>query len=242
MRQGAWSTWSARISSWLLFAAAALAPLPFGSVLQTTIAVWCIVLGACLVLAPVCSLDAGRLALVSLAGVGVAGYALVLHEQLAGHPWLAAAMPDPIWQKAQAALGVPLEPSVSIARGLPWFELGRPVVCMLAIACGFLVGVDDKRARQLLKVVAWSGAIYAGYGILAHLLDPTHILGREKHAYLDSVTATFINRNTAAAYFGSCAVVWSLLMWERVRLEMPRGLEKGGGGATPLFFAAPAKA
>jgi O-antigen ligase len=61
------------------------------------------------------------------------------------------------------------------------------------------------------------------YGILAHLFDPTHILWREKQAYLAYVTGTFINRNTAAAYFGSCAVLWSLLLWERVRMEMPRG-------------------
>jgi O-antigen ligase len=94
---------------------------------------------------------------------------------------------------------------------------------MLALACGFLVGADRGRARQLLKVIAWSGAAYAIYGILAHLLDPTHILWREKQAYLAYATGTFINRNTAAAYFGSCAVVWSLLLWERIRLEMPRG-------------------
>jgi O-antigen ligase len=213
----------ARVSSWLLFAAVALAPLPFGSNEPTTIAFWCIVLGMCLVFAPVRSLGGGQLALVGLAGIVVAAYALVLHEQLAEHPWLAAATPDPIWQEAQAALSVPLQPSVSIARNQPWFELGRPLVCMLAIACGFLVGADRERARQLLKVIAWSGAAYAMYGILAHLFDPTHILWREKQAYLAYVTGTFINRNTAAAYFGSCAVVWSLLLWERVRLEMPRG-------------------
>jgi O-antigen ligase len=213
----------ARVSSWLLFAAVALAPLPFGSNEPTTIAFWCIVLGACLVFAPVRSLGAGQLALAGLAGIVVGAYALVLHEQLAEHPWLAAATPDPIWQEAQAALGVPLQPSVSIARNQPWFELGRPLVCMLALACGFLVGADRGRARQLLKVIAWSGAAYAMYGILAHLFDPTHILWREKQAYLAYVTGTFINRNTAAAYFGSCAVVWSLLLWERVRLEMPRG-------------------
>src|SRR6202040_744498 len=79
MTQGAWSTWSARISSWLLFAAAALAPLPFGSILPTTIALWWIVLGAFLVLAPVRSVGAGQLALVGLAVVVVAAYALVLH-------------------------------------------------------------------------------------------------------------------------------------------------------------------
>jgi O-antigen ligase len=210
------------MASWLLFATAALAPLPFGSNMPTAIAFWCIVLGMCLVLAPVRGLGVGQLALVGLAGVVVAAYALVLHEQLAEHPWLAAA-PDPIWHEAEAALGVSLAHSVSIARGQPWLALGRPLVCILAIACGFLIGVDGRRARQLIKVIAWSGAVYAGYGILTFLVDPTHILGREKKAYLESVTATFINRNTAAAYFGSCAVVWSLVLWERVRLALPRG-------------------
>jgi O-antigen ligase len=88
---------------------------------------------------------------------------------------------------------------------------------MLAVTCGFLVGRDGDRARQLMKVIAWSGAAYACYGILAHLFDPEHILGLTKEVYLDSVTATFINRNTAATYFGSCAVVWSVILWDRVR-------------------------
>jgi len=223
MTQGVRITRPARIASWLLFGAVALAPLPFGSNEPTTIAFWCIVLGTCLVFAPTRSLGLGQLALAALAGIVVAAYGLVLHEQLADHPWLAAATPHPIWQEAQKALGVPLQPSVSIARNQPWFELGRPLVCMLAIACGFLVGGDRERARQLIKVIAWSGAAYAAYGILAHLFDPTRLLWREKEAYLASVTGTFINRNTAAAYFGSCAVVWSLFLWERVRLQMPRG-------------------
>ena len=133
------------------------------------------------------------------------------------------AIPHPIWREAQAALNGATS-AFGFDRAQPaWFELGRPLVCVLAIACGFLVGADAGRARQLIKVIAWSGAAYAAYGILAHLFDPTHILWREKEAYLESVTGTFINRNTAAAYFGSCAVVWSLLLWERARLEMPRG-------------------
>ena len=213
----------ARIASWLLFAAVAFAPLPFGSNEPATIAFWCVVLGTCLVFAPLRSFGTGQLVLASVAVIVVATYALVLHEQLADHPWLAAATPHPIWREAEAALGVPLEPSVSIARNQPWFELGRPLICMLAISCGFLIGADRGRARQLLKVTAWSGAAYAAYGILAHLFDPAHILWREKEAYLASVTGTFINRNTAADYFGSSAVVWSLLLWERVRREMPRG-------------------
>src|SRR5208282_6115449 len=109
----------ARIAPWLLFAAVALAPLPFGSNEPTTIAFWCIVLGLCLAFAPVRSLGAGQLALVGLAGIVVAAYAFVLHEQLAEHPWLAAAVANPIWKEAGDALGEKLQPSVSIARNQP---------------------------------------------------------------------------------------------------------------------------
>ena len=115
-------------------------------------------------------------------GVVVVAYDFVLHEQLAVHPWFVA--PHPIWRQAEQALGTPLVGSVSVARNQPLFELGRPLVCLLAIASGFLVGSDRKRARQLLKIIAWSGATYAAYGIVAHFFDPTHILWYEKHAYL----------------------------------------------------------
>jgi hypothetical protein len=61
--------WSAAIAAWLLFAAAALAPFPFGSVTPPAIAFWCIVLGGCLVFAPVRPLGAGQLSLIFLAGI-----------------------------------------------------------------------------------------------------------------------------------------------------------------------------
>jgi O-antigen ligase len=229
-----------RISAWCLLAAVALAPLPFGSAEPTAVAVWCIVLGVSLALAPVRSLQVGQLTLAGLAGFVVVGYALVLHEQLAEHPWLAT--PDPIWRQAAAALRTPLSPSVSIARNQPWFGLGSPLLCVLAIACGFLVGTDAARARQLIKVIAWSGAAYAAYGIVTHLLDPTHLLGRDKQAYLESVTGTFVNRNTAGAYFGSCAVVWSLLLWERVRREIASRSLAWRAVVSQLFSAPPKKA
>jgi hypothetical protein len=216
MTQGAIIARPARVAaSLLLFAVVALAPLPFGSNEPTAIAFWCIALGICLVIVPVPPLRAGELLLVALAAMVVAAYGFVLHEQLSASPWLAK--PDPIWKEASDALGMALTPSAAIAHGQPFLTLGRPLVCMLAIACGFLVGRDGDRARQLMKVIGWSGAAYACYGILAHLFDPDHILALNKEAYLDSVTATFINHNTAATYFGSCAVVWSVLLWDRMR-------------------------
>lgn len=218
-----WSACGAKFGSLLVFATVALAPLPFGSNQAGPIALWCVLLGVALLCLPLRDLSGGRVTLIGLGLIVVAAYAFVLHEQLAEHPWLPVAVPHPIWHQAQEALGVPLAPLVSIARNQPWLELGRPLACFLAITCGFLVGADEKRGRRLAEVIAWSSALYAIYGILSHAFDPQHILGLEKTSYLEAATGTFINRNTAGAYFGSCAVVWSLFLWEAVRWQLPSG-------------------
>jgi O-antigen ligase len=212
-----------KTGSVLFFGAIAGAPLPFGSTEPRVIAFWCVVLGCALVLASPRSLDPRHIPLFALAAVVVAAYGLVLHEQLATEPWLALASPHPIWARASELLRQPLQPSVSIARNQPLFLLGAPLAAMLSLLCGFLVGADRDRARRLLRVIAWSGAAYAAYGIVAHLVHPYRILWREKEAYISDVTATFINHNTAAAYFGSCAVVWLLILCERSRHHLPPG-------------------
>jgi len=207
-----------RIASWLLFSTVALAPLPFGSSLPSAIAFWCVALGLALTVAPLQKLRTPHLRLLGCAAIVVAAYAVVLHEQLAENPWFS---PHPLWRAATDALGTPLDPSISIARHEPYFALGQPLVCMLSLICGLVVCVDRERARALLWVLAWSGVAYALYGVAAHLIDPTKVLWRDKPAYIADVTATFINRNTAAVYFGSCAVVCLMLLCDRIRQDAP---------------------
>jgi O-antigen ligase len=194
---------SNRISTFLLFSAVAAAPLRFGST-NSQIAFWCIVLGIAAIVASPRGLRLGQFALLGLAGVVITAYGLVLHEQLATNPWFAG--PHPLWRESSEALGVAIEPSVSIARHQPFFALGASLADMLAVICSFIICTDRNRARQLLNVVAWSGAAYAVYGIAVFLIDPSKVL-----------TSTFSNRNTAAVYFGSCAIVWLLLFCERIR-------------------------
>lgn len=57
--------------------------------------------------------------------------------------------------------------------------------------------------------MAWSGVGYAAYGLAT-------ITG-------GSLTATFVNRNTAASFFGSCAAVWLVLLMASVRGRLPAG-------------------
>ncbi len=213
-------TSSNRISTFLLFATVAAAPLPYGSTHPSSIALWCIVLGIAAIAASPRGLQVGQFALLGLIAIVIAAYGLVLHEQLAAHPWFAT--PHPLWHEASEALGLPIEPSVSIVRHQPFFALGASLANMLALVCSLIVCADRKRARQLLTIVAWSGAAYALYGIGAFLIDPTKTLWREKVSA--GVTSTFIYRNAAAIFFGSCAIIWLLLLCERIRDQLASGL------------------
>ncbi len=196
-------------------------PLLFGSREATTIAAWCAFLGTGLIFASPKRLQNGHLLLLGGVAFVLLCFGFVLHEQLSDHPWIAPF--NPVWGQASEALGKQLVPSVSIIRGEPFFALGLPLANILALVLGLIVGVDSNRARRGVRVMAWAGAVYAIYGILALVFDPTEILWREKTAYVGSLTATFINRNTAAAYFGSCSAVWLVLLMTAIRRSLPRG-------------------
>jgi O-antigen ligase len=211
--------WSAA-PAYLFFGVVAAAPLPFGSDEPTTVAFWCILLGVACVLLSLSTRKLRPEHLLLLAGIGfiVLVYAFVLHEQLADRPWIAP--PSPLWAEASKVLGQTIQPSVSITRGEAVFAIGPTFANILALICGLLVSIDRACARRLLQVIAWSGAIYAIYGILSFLVEPTMLLWRDKRDYVGNLTGTFVNRNTAAAYFGSCAVVWLVLLLERVRQHL----------------------
>src|SRR5436189_140151 len=86
---------------------------------------------------------------------------------------------------------------------------------------GVLVCVDRDHAHRLIRVMAWCGTTYAVYGIAAFFIDPTRVLWEKKEAYFTVLTSTFINRNTAAVYFGSCVILWLLILLDRLRRNLP---------------------
>lgn len=214
-------TRSGALSAAVLYAGLGGPPLLFGAREPTTIAAWCALLGLGLIFAPTKRLQKGHLLLLGGIGFVLLCFGFVLHEQLSDHPWVAQF--NPIWARASEALGKQLTPSVSIVRGEPFFALGAPLANILALVLGLIVGVSSDRARRGVRVIAWAGVGYAIYGILALVFDPTEILWREKTAYLGNLTATFVNRNTAATYFGSCSAVWLVLLMSAVRRNLPRG-------------------
>nr|WP_249157939.1 O-antigen ligase family protein [Bradyrhizobium jicamae] len=153
----------------------------------------------------------------SLVAIG-AGYALVLWQQLSPDFW-PGIQPDVVWKQMADLLkdGTANGPRISVARNQPLFALGNVLACLAAVTCAFFVARNKRNAELLLKVVAWSGTAYAVYGICAFVLYPEFVLFREKVLYRNVLTATFMNRNTAALYFGTCAVLWALVLAREAR-------------------------
>jgi O-antigen ligase len=182
---------------------------------------WCIALGVALSLTSPWDLDRRHIVALAGAAIVICAYLFVIHEQVSLRPVFAGAPANLVWETAADALGAKLEPSVSIVRDQPLLALGAPLAAILSLLVGFIVCVDRNHAHRLIRVVAWSGTAYALYGIAAFFVDPTRVLWEKKEAYFTVLTSTFINRNTAAVYFGACVILWLLILLDRLRRNLP---------------------
>ncbi|CCD92772.1 putative O-antigen polymerase [Bradyrhizobium sp. ORS 375] len=204
-----------RIACWLLAGIAALAPFPYAGTDPTTLAVLAGMIGLAVAFCRPTLRDRGNGLLIALGLLIIALYAVVLHEQLSLHPWLGLS-PDPAWRQALQLLGSEPAAPLSLVRDQPVFALGAPLACLGVLACAVVVASSPTHAELLLKAVAWSGLAYALYGLAAYLVDPSVVLLRDKVLDRNVLNATFPNRNTAALYFGCCAVLWELLLLRRL--------------------------
>lgn len=208
--------WASRLSRWLALAVVALAPLPFGSVETAWVAIWCVAMAASLLLADIRYVSTAQMRIL-FAVLGV--YACLL---LVVTLQVFDISPDPAWLRAQALLGNDLGDISSDHRLPSAAAIGRSLLFVLVFCRFFLLGGDILRSEQLFRVVAWSGLGYALYGAFAFALDPGHILWRTKTAYLGNLTATFVNRNTAAVYLGSITILWAIPLISAIRRDRAR--------------------
>ena len=208
------------VAAYILLGVVALAPLPFGSHDPLSEVFWCLVLAIAATNASPHDLKPMHLLLLGVVGLIVCAFGLVLYQQV----WTdrGGDAGASVWQAAARLVGSDRPPVTAIVRYEPLFSLGPTLASVMALALGIVTGAERGSARRLLRVFAWSGAVYALYGIFAALVTPNEILWREREGYDGVVLGTFINRNTAATYFGSCAIIWSLMLSEAIRKIVPK--------------------
>ncbi|MGY2047779.1 O-antigen ligase family protein [Methylobacterium sp. JK268] len=201
------------VSLSLLCGAVAIAPLSYGAVEPAWTAALLAAVGASLLLAR-WPRDASALAAPARAILAtivlVAGIALIQHWP--GAPLVAA---DPVWAEVGPLLGRALPERAAAVAALPRETLAPALLIALTAMRALLAGADRRATRRLLAVLAWSGLLYAVAGIVLLEVAPDRTLWGVKTAYLGSLTGPFVNRNTAATYFGSAAVLWLIAALRR---------------------------
>lgn len=194
-----------RIAFWAFLLIVILALLPFGANRPWSWSLLSLLLGAVTLLWVASKvLDRGRIAVplrrcwpfLALFGL------IVLWPLLQSSGFPPASWHHPLWSQAAEALGEPLNGAVSVNPGATREAvmrlLGYGAVFWLALQ----FGRNTYRARQLLWALACSAAPYALYGLIVKATGNDTILWFDKWAYPNSITSTFVNRNSYATFAG----------------------------------------
>ncbi len=194
------------IQLWVTIAAFVLAPLCFGSVDQTWIAVWTIVLSFGALWGIAAPLSGGQTRILSAFFACCFAYAAVAVVQVA--PNLIDRFNDPVWQRANELLQLGALPRISSRAEIPPVAIGHFLLLVTSFVSGFLVGTSRRSTEILIVLARYSILAYAIFGLVALALMPDMLLWTPKRAYLGSLTATFVNHNTAATFVGAGAILW----------------------------------
>jgi O-antigen ligase len=194
------------IQLWTTIAALSLAPLFFGSVDRSWTAVWTVVLSVSTLCGPVRRLNVSQQRIL-FGFLGVCGaYALVAVIQVA--PDFISRLGDPIWPRASELLGTNLPSRISSRAEIPLLAVGHFLLVVTSFMSGFFVGSSRHDSDTLTTFARYSILLYAIYGLFALAFTPNLLLWAPKTAYLRSLTATFVNHNTAATFVGIGAILW----------------------------------
>ena len=146
---------------------------------------------------------------------------------------LGGPLASPVW----TGLPYDLLPLATSSRGAGVIELGQALLFALALLSGHLVSRGG-HGLGALRVFAYAGAAYALLALAFEFAAPDRLLLTEKRAYPGFLTTPFVNRNTAATFYGSVAIVCTLFV-ARARLgRSMRGIGSLDGIALLAALAA----
>ncbi|MDB5597102.1 MAG: hypothetical protein JWM36_4063 [Hyphomicrobiales bacterium] len=138
--------------------------------------------------------------LVGLCFAAVTTFAWMQSVRMPNHPF-----ENPAWKTVRDHLGS-VDGALSIGP-----EQTRSAIVAFSPFLSFLAALtlfqrhDD--AFRMLRRLSYLGAAVAVFGILQHILFPTSLLFARKEFYLGSLTATFVNRNSAGTFFGAGVIL-----------------------------------
>lgn len=113
----------------------------------------------------------------------------------------------PLWSTASIALGAE---AINGAIAVSPSDAATAAMRLLCYGAIFWIAVQTGREPENASLYIYSvvviGTVYAIYGLMAELSGGQTIVGLDKWAYHDSLTSTFVNRNSFATFAGLAAV------------------------------------
>ncbi|PPR21511.1 MAG: hypothetical protein CFH39_01745, partial [Alphaproteobacteria bacterium MarineAlpha10_Bin2] len=133
--------------------------------------------------------------------------------------WTPDAWHHPLWRDAGEALGAGIQGAISLEPDAG----AETVMRLLAYGGVFWLALQychsRRRARALFQAIAFSGFVYALYGLAVSLGGNESILWYERWAYKKSLTSTFVNRNSFATYAGLTLIACFVILFAGERQE-----------------------
>jgi O-antigen ligase len=158
----------------------------------------------------------------TLPGLAVFG-AVIAWTFLQASGWTPLEWHNGLWQEASVALSEPLIGAVSIDPE----DTRTGAMRLLTFGAVFWLSLhlcrDTRRARILFWTLALAGLAYALYGLVIEFGQFKMILWFDRWAYRGSLTSTFVNRNSYAAYAGISLIVVTALLLPDLRRSLRLG-------------------
>jgi O-antigen ligase len=129
------------------------------------------------------------------------------------------------WLDAQDFIGgksgvVSVSPEATISSTL------RIVAPTLTFMLSIILFQGDESARLLLFILAIIGLLFAMFGLWEFVFSPDTLLFQARTYQMDGVTGPFVNRNTAATFFGITVILWVSLFMRRFKRIGVSGLKR----------------
>lgn len=143
---------------------------------------------------------------------------------------------SPAWSVLRQNIGVPEALSqgrISVTPGDTRFAILPISLPFLTFMAALLLFPADRQAMRVWEIIAVAGGLLAIFAVAQTVLFPEMLMFSRKEAYLGSLTAPFVNRNTAATFYGVIALIQlceviRALQASGARRSMPYGRREGG--------------
>lgn len=138
-----------------------------------------------------------------------------------------AAWQHPFWRYTAGVLDLGVDGRISVNP----FATGTATMRLLTYVGVFWLAFQlarwPRRAYRLLQVIAATGFGYAVYGLYVEAFDLKQVAFVPKWAHLDSLSSTFVNRNSYATYAGLGLLCALALLISGLYLDLRRLLGEG---------------